>query len=230
MRPLVLAFPTDPAVFNLADEYLFGPEILVAPVVDEEVTEREVYLPAGVWVDFWTDTVYTGPGTLTVPAPLDTLPLFIRQGALLPLGPEMQYSWERPLDPLTLEVYRGGNRTFVLYEDDGETTHYQTGASALTSFQVTEGVGALTCTVGETQGSFASQQSERTYLLNIHQQPEVSEVVCNGTPIPSLDTPESSVAAPNGWWWDGIKKLLAVRLPRTAKALRVEVRGPSATR
>ncbi len=107
MRALVLEFPHDPNVFNLTDEYLFGPDILVAPVLDEGARERNVYLPSGVWIDFWTEAIHTGPCSLTVPAPLEILPLFIRQGAILPLGPEVQYSWERPLDPLTLEVYRG---------------------------------------------------------------------------------------------------------------------------
>src|SRR5262249_60187364 len=104
-------------------------DMLVAPIVEEGATERVVYLPAGNWVDFWTDTAYTGPRSFTVPAPLDTLPLFIRQGSILPLGPEMQYSWEHPLDPLTLELYHGGDRAFALYEGDGETTRDQTGGA-----------------------------------------------------------------------------------------------------
>jgi alpha-glucosidase (family GH31 glycosyl hydrolase) len=224
MRPLVLEFPADPHVLNLSDEYLFGREILVAPVVEEGTTERVVYLPAGVWIDFWTDTVYTGPRSLRVSAPLDTLPLFIRQGAILPLGPEVQYSWERPWDPLTLEIYRGADRSFTLYEDDGETTRYQTGAYALTSFRVTERAGVLTFTVEEAQGGFPGHRSERTYLLNIHQQPAVRGVSCDGMPVPSLNAPGSLELATSGWWWDEAKGILAIRLQRTAKTLRVQVR------
>ena len=224
MQPLVLEFPTDPRVFNLSDQYLFGREILVAPIVDEGATQRTVYLPAGGWVDFWTDTVYTGPCSLTVPAPLDTLPLFTRQGAILPLGPEVQYSWERPLDPLTLEIYRGAERSFTLYEDDGETTRYRTGAYVLTPLQVTEHAGVLTFAAGEAQGDFPGYPSERTYLLNIHQQPAVREVTCNGVPVPSLDARQSLELTASGWWWDHATEVLAIKLQGTAKALRVEVR------
>ncbi len=224
MRPLVLEFPTDPRVFNLSDQYLFGREILVAPIVDEGATQRTVYLPAGGWVDFWTDTVYTGPCSLTVPAPLDTLPLFIRQGAILPLGPEVQYTWERPLDPLTLEIYRGAERSFTLYEDDGETTRYRTGAYVLTPLQVTERAGGLTFAAGEAQGDFPGYRSERTYLLNIHQQPAVREVTCNGVPVPSLDARQSLELTASGWWWDHATEVLAIKLQGTARGLRVEIR------
>ncbi len=224
MRPLVLEFPTDPRVFNLSDQYLFGREILVAPIVDEGATQRTVYLPAGGWVDFWTDTVYTGPCSLTVPAPLDTLPLFIRQGTILPLGPEVQYAWERPLDPLTLEIYRGAERSFTLYEDDGETTRYRTGAYVVTPLQVTERAGGLTFAAGEAQGGFPSYRSERTYLLNIHQQPAVREVTCNGVSVPSLDARQSLELTASGWWWDHATEVLAIKLQETARGLRVEIR------
>ncbi len=224
MRPLVLEFPADPRALNLNDEYLFGREILVAPVLEEGATERNVYLPASVWVDFWTDTVYTGPCSLTIPAPLDTLPLFIRQGAILPLGPEVQYSGEHPLDPLTLEVYRGVDGSFTLYEDDGKTTHYQTGAYTLTPFRLTESAGVLTFTAGEVQGNFPSYEPKRTYLLNIHQQPTVHEVRGNSISVPSLDTAQSLDLATSGWWWDAAKKILTIKLQRTAETLTVEVR------
>ncbi|HKA54019.1 MAG TPA: TIM-barrel domain-containing protein [Candidatus Binatia bacterium] len=222
MRPLVLDFPHDPRVLNLGDEYLFGPDILVVPVLDEGATERDVYLPAGVWIDFWTDTVYTGPCSLTVPAPLDTLPLFVRRGAILPLAPDMQYSWERAPDPLTLEVYRGADRSFTLYEDDGETAGYRTGDYVLTTFQVTESAGILTCVIGEPRGGFAGHAPERAYVLNVHQQPEVRAVSCNGTPVPALGARHSLEPAVSGWWWD--EGTLAVKLPRTAKGLTVQVR------
>jgi alpha-glucosidase (family GH31 glycosyl hydrolase) len=226
MRPLVLAFPTDPQVFNLSDEYLFGGDILVAPVVNEGATERVMYLPVGNWVDFWTDTGYTGPCSLTVPAPLDTLPLFIRQGAILPLGPEMQYSWEHPLDLLTLEFYRGGDptdRTFILYEDDGETTRHQSGAAARTPLQMTEGASNLRISIGESQGEFLGHQAERSYLLNIHRQPTTHQVICNGTAIPAVDDWQSLAQAPIGWWWDKVKGILTIKPPRTAQGLQINV-------
>jgi alpha-glucosidase len=218
MRPLVLEFSDDPRVFNLSDEYLFGPDLLVAPILDEGSVKREVYLPAGGWIDFWTDAVYTGPCSLTVEAPLDTLPLFIRQGAILPLGPEMQYSWERLLDPLTLEIYRGADHAYTLYEDDGETTAYQTGSYVSTLFQMTESAEGLTFIIGEAQGVFTGHQSERTYVLNVHQQPAVDKVICNGVLLPAFDARQDFDLAASGWRWEKTKGILTIKLVRTAKA------------
>ena len=103
MRPLVLDYPCDSHVHNLGDEYLFGPEILVAPILDEGTRERTVYLPAGVWFDFWSDARHSGDRFVRVQAELDSMPLFVRQGAIIPMGPDVQYSSERLLDPLTLD-------------------------------------------------------------------------------------------------------------------------------
>ena len=92
MRPLVLEFSDDPQVVTCATNICLAAEIMVAPILDQGAVERTVYLPAGVWIDFWTDQVYAGPRFIRVPAPLETLPLFIRQGAIIPMGPNMQHS------------------------------------------------------------------------------------------------------------------------------------------
>jgi alpha-glucosidase (family GH31 glycosyl hydrolase) len=223
MRPLVLAFPEDPEVHNLSDEYLFGPDILVAPILNEGAAERIVYLPAGAWIDLWSDTVYTGPRSLNVSAPLDTLPLFVRQGAILPMGPDVQYSSERPLDPLTLEIYRGADRSFTLYEDDGETTAYQSGACVRTRFQVTESQGALMCSIKETEGSFAGYQSGRTIMLNVHQQPTTQKVNCDGAIIPAFASRQSLDESQLGWWLNPSSGILTVKLHQTARVLTVRV-------
>jgi hypothetical protein len=201
---------------------LFGADILVAPVVDAGVTQREVYLPAGVWCDFWTEACYIGPRQLTVPAPLDTLPLFVRQAAIIPLGPEMQFSGERLLDPLTVETYRGGDRAFTLYEDDGETTQYQAGAYRLTPISVTERAGEFSCRIAEARGDFAGQPSERGYILRVHLQPAVGAVSCNGTALTPLGASQSFAGAEGGWWWDRTVQLLTIKLPHL-KALAVAI-------
>ena len=99
-----MEFPDDANLHNLSDQYLFGPEILVAPILDEGTTERIVYLPDGLWIDYWTDDLLRGPGSATVQAPLDKIPLFVRQGAIVPMGPDLQYSSGHPLGPLTLAI------------------------------------------------------------------------------------------------------------------------------
>ena len=189
MRPLVLEHSKDKHGHNLTDEYLFGHDILVAPILHGGAAERTVYLPAGAWIDFWTDESRVGPRFLKVHAELDTIPLFIRQGAIIPTGPDIQYSSERPLDPLTLEIYRGCDGAFTLYEDDGETSAYLNGAFAETRFEMTDTPEALMFRVGEGRGSFVGHQLPRTILLNIHKQTAVNSVYCNEIAVPAVTVP-----------------------------------------
>jgi alpha-D-xyloside xylohydrolase len=104
-RPLVYDFPKDPTTHHLDSEYLLGPDLLVAPMFKPEGT-RQVYLPAGDWYDYWTDNLAHGPGWVEYRAKLETLPLFVRSGALIPMGPDLIYSDQQAWDPLTLDVYQ----------------------------------------------------------------------------------------------------------------------------
>ncbi len=222
MRPLVLEYPADPQVLNLNDEYLFGPDILVAPILDEGAGERRVYLPQGNWIDYWTEEIYAGPRFINAQAGLDIIPLFIRQGAIIPTGPEMQYSSQRPLDPLTLEIYRGADRSLTLYEDDGESTAYQNGDYAETRFEVTHRDQEFICHLGQPRGKFAGYVSERTMILNIHQQPQMVTVTCDDEPVPALPA-ESLAHASSGWQWNQQKRVLSIKLSpaNAARTLRV---------
>jgi alpha-D-xyloside xylohydrolase len=213
MRALVLDFPNDSNVLNLSDEYLFGPDILVAPIVEEGATERNVYLPDGTWTDFWTDKMYAGPRFLRVHAPLDVLPLFIREGAIVTCGPDLQYSSERYPDPLTLEIYSGSDRCLTLYEDDGETTAYLNGAYVETRFEVSRVDKQLVCRLGETRGSFDGYRPERKIMLNVHNQPPVRTVSCDDALVPAVGTEQSLNEAPSGWCRDAVRQVLSIKLP-----------------
>ncbi len=223
MRPLALVFPDDPQVVNMSDQYLFGPNLLVAPVLEQGVAQRTVYLPAGGWIDFRTDQVIEGPRYVEVPAPLDSLPLFIRQGAIVPMGPNMQHCGERPLDPLTLEIYRGGDRSFILYEDDGETTAYQTGAYAETSLEVRANADSLLCLIGEVRGGFAGYHPERTIVLNVHQQGAVEEINYNGAALAAAADKAALERMAAGWWWNEAARLLSVKFRHTARSSVIRV-------
>jgi alpha-glucosidase len=120
MRALSFAYPNDEATYSLDDQFLFGDSLLVAPVLEEGARRREVYLPAGTWIDWWAGKQHTGPVKISVEAPLDRLPLFVRGGAIVPLWPVQQYVGEREIHVLTLRVFAasGGERSFF-YEDDG---------------------------------------------------------------------------------------------------------------
>ena len=135
LRPLVLEYQDDPNVYGIDSQYLLGPSLLVAPVFEAGAGSRRVYLPAGDWYDFWTDTPHGGGRWVTVPAPLETVPLFVKAGTVLPLGPVEEYVGERGTDELTLRVYPATppnprRATGVLHEDGG-TTRYAYADDAL---------------------------------------------------------------------------------------------------
>ena len=126
MRALVFDFPNDLTARESRDEFLFGPSVLVCPVTQPGATTRPVYLPAGTsWTDFWTGQTFRGGRTVTAPAPIDRMPLYVGAGAILPMGPYLQYVAEKPADPIELRVYRGANGAFTLYENEGDNTNYE---------------------------------------------------------------------------------------------------------
>ncbi|HKW19708.1 MAG TPA: TIM-barrel domain-containing protein [Terriglobales bacterium] len=127
MRALWLHYPDDPKAVARDDEYLWGRDLLVAPIVENAATSREVYLPHGVWYDFWTNERIEGGREISRPVDLETLPLYVRAGATLPLGPVKQYVEEKSDEPLTVSVYPGADGSFLLYEDDGKSFDYRHG-------------------------------------------------------------------------------------------------------
>jgi len=155
VRPLVLAFQADSASRGVDDEFLFGDHLLVAPVVQAGQDRREVYLPPGTWYRYPTDERLEGGRRVTASAPRvnawgrdDTLfvrgvPLYVEAGAVIPMGPVMQYVGERAVDTLDLEAYDGGAAVSELYEDEGEGYGYTRGASRLTTFRTRATADAL---------------------------------------------------------------------------------------
>jgi alpha-glucosidase/alpha-D-xyloside xylohydrolase len=127
LRALWLHHPDDPAAVARGDEYLWGRDILVAPVTEKGATARSLYLPRGTWYDFWTEERVEGGRELTRPVDLATLPLYVRAGALVPLGPVKEYTDQRVDGPLTLRIYPGRDGRFLLYEDDGRSFDHRKG-------------------------------------------------------------------------------------------------------
>ncbi|HEY6546570.1 MAG TPA: TIM-barrel domain-containing protein, partial [Vicinamibacteria bacterium] len=160
MRPLVMDFREDPEVLGIGDQFLFGPSLLVNPVVARGVTRRSVYLPRGAgWYDFWTGAHQEGGRRIDAPAPYESLPLYVKAGSILPMGPEVQSTAEKPADPLTVWVYTGADATFELYEDDGVSYDYEQGAFATIPMRWDERSGTLR--IGERSGSFPGMLRSR---------------------------------------------------------------------
>lgn len=127
MRALWLHFPNDPRSVECQDQYMWGKNLLVAPVVEKGATTRRIYLPPATWYDFWTGERVEGGRDISRPVDLETLPLYVRAGSILPLGPVKQFVDERVDGPLSVTVYPGADASFLLYEDDGISFNYRKG-------------------------------------------------------------------------------------------------------
>jgi len=144
MRALPLDFPNDPKVADLRDEYMFGPAFLVAPVTEQGATSREVYLPAGSdWYNYWTNKRIRGGQTITVAAPIDTMPLFVRAGSIIPLGAPVE-STHQAQAIARIRVYPGAEASFTLFSDDGTTYAYEQGAGSITRMHWDDAAGKFT--------------------------------------------------------------------------------------
>jgi alpha-D-xyloside xylohydrolase len=164
MRALVFDFPQDALARDLTDEYLFGPSLLISPVTTYKARSRSVYLPAGTkWFDFWTGKTIDGGQRIDADAPYDAIPVHIRAGSIIPMGPEIQYIAEKSADPVTLYVYTGGNADFTLYEDDGVTYDYEKNAFSQIPMRWDEQ--SRTLTIGARQGEFAGMLKKRTFQI-----------------------------------------------------------------
>jgi alpha-glucosidase (family GH31 glycosyl hydrolase) len=207
-RAMVLEFPSDPVAQGntTSGEFMAGDSFLVAPVVSDTTVRDGIYLPAGTWTDYWTGTVYQGPGTLNgYNAPLDTLPLFVRGGAIVPMWPQMNYTGEKPVSTLTYDIYPRGNSSFTLYEDDGITRQYQAGSFAKQQIDVTaptSGTGTVTVNVGASNGSFTGKQSSRGYELTVHAGMPTA-VTDGSTTLTKYTTQAAYDAAATGWFHSG---------------------------
>ncbi len=198
-------------------EFMFGRELLVAPVVWKGATARDVYLPAGTeWIDYRDGkTVYVGGQTLQAyPAALDEMPIFVKAGSIIPMGPDMHTIDEKPCDPLTLAIYPSvaESAIFTLYEDDGVSLEYRDGAYATTAIRCSAmGGNELAVDVGAAAGDFAGKLLQRRVVLEIHRQSaKPSSVQTNGRTLPLFDSPSELEAEAEGWHHDVDRQITTV--------------------
>jgi alpha-D-xyloside xylohydrolase len=162
MRPLVMDFPGDPEAREAPDQFMFGPALLVNPVTHYHERSRSVHLPGkGGWYDFSDGTAHPGGQSIDAAAPYDWIPIYARAGSIIPFGPEIQYTGEKPADPITLYVYSGADGAFTLYEDDGLTYGYERGAFSTIPLRWSEATHTLS--IGTRSGSFPGMLAERSF-------------------------------------------------------------------
>jgi alpha-D-xyloside xylohydrolase len=166
MRALVFDFRTDSKAIDINDEFMFGPDLLVAPVTEEGATARDVYLPEGTdWYDFWTGQRFTGGQTIHKDAPLAVLPVYVRAGSILPMGPEEEYTGEHPGAPVELRIYPGASGDGILYYDDGLTYEYEKGQYAWVPMHWNNA--SRTLTVESRQGQFPGPKGRQIFHITL---------------------------------------------------------------
>lgn len=163
MRPLVMDYRNDVRAQDVGNQFFFGPGLMVNPVTEAGATDRRIYLPEGTWYDFWTGTMQKGAQYTDVAGPLERIPLQVRGGSILPLGPDLQYATEKAADPIEVRVYRGANGSFTLYEDDNFTYDYEKGAHATITFDWDDASGTLT--IGDRAGTYPGMLENRTFRI-----------------------------------------------------------------
>jgi alpha-D-xyloside xylohydrolase len=193
MRALPFDFRADLATYNIADQYMFGPAFLVNPVtepmyfmagsqiINDAPKSRRVYLPMGSdWYDFWTGQRYTGGQIINSVAVLDTMPLYVRSGSIVPIGPDITYVDEQPNAPLELHIYPGQNGSFALYDDEGDNYNYEQGHFSITHLSWDETTRRLT--LHDREGSYPGMPRSREFRIVI---------VDGSSDQPSVDGPSA---------------------------------------
>ncbi len=166
MRPLVMDFQKDTQAINQAYQYMFGSSFLVAPVTEPGVTEWSVYLPKSTaWYDLWTGKRFTGGQTVKAAAPQDKIPVFVKTGSIVPMGPAVQYAEEKKWDNLEIRIYPGANGQFVLYEDENDSYNYEKGAYSTITFNWNDA--AKTLTISDRKGTFTGMLAGRKFNVTI---------------------------------------------------------------
>jgi alpha-glucosidase len=217
-RPLLLNYQTDENTLNLDDEFMVGDALLVAPVLQPNQTSRMVYLPAGVWYDYWTGKKYAGGTMIRADAPLEIVPMYVRAGSMIPMGPEMNYTGEKPSDPINFIIYTDekGEAATTLYEDDGTSPAYQQGVFRRTTLNVTSTGKTYQLNLSAPQGTYTP--APRKFVFNLKTIPAARAVTVDGKAINAIKQGEAG----DGWYRDGDG--LSVRLTDDGRAHQISIR------
>lgn len=211
MRPLLLDYQDDPETFNLNSQFLFGKELLVAPVMEQSAVLKKVYLPEGVWIDFnHPKKSYSGKQWIDYPVTLETTPLFVKQGSIIPQMPVMQYIGEKKNAPVWFEIFPASearSATFQLYEDDGETNNYKKDICSKTEIKCISGPTEWKVSILRSNENGHLPETERNIGIKIHLENKPTSVVLNSarlkqSGLDKLETGWYETAEKAVWSWD----------------------------
>lgn len=211
-EPLVYQFQEDPNTYNLEDQFMFGDSLMLAPVVQQGQTSRQVYLPAGVkWVDFWTGQVYDGNRTITVNADLGTLPIFVKQESIIPTREVQQKTDEKPLENLILDTFLEEEAELSFYEDDGATLDYKRGEYNVTEFEIEKKGNRIAFRQDKKAQSFDS--FIRSYTLKLRNAEEPKKVQAGRNKYEQAGSMEALNQQERGFYLDAAADVLYVKIP-----------------
>jgi len=218
IRPLVLEYPEDPNVTNLCDQFLLGNQLLVAPIYRPGTDHRAVYLPKGIWLDYWTGQKLEGGRHILAHAPLDTLPLYVKEGAIIPHAALVQSTMEQVADILSVNVYCSGNASgeFEFYEDDGLTFDHENGKYNLYRLVVEETQGAAKLNIEAVHVGFDSQRT--TWKLRFKHMPFTPRTVEG---MEQAATAEQLSSMRDAWLFDEAAQELMIIIARPIEQLKL---------
>ncbi|GAA5125033.1 DUF4968 domain-containing protein [Luteolibacter yonseiensis] len=235
MRAMALEHSENPESWTKDRQYYFGDWLLVAPALATTATEVSVWLPEGTWYDFFNPTVtHAGGQTITVKATLDQIPVFVKEGAIIPTGPEISHSDEKPLDPLTLELYPGSKPTqYSLYEDDGITRDYMLkDAYSLTGFTSDwprENSLVFTKAAVKTgnPAAYKPRLPRATVLHANHWTRKPETVLLGDAAVPEAPSEAALATLDSGWFWSSGKQQLVIRFIDDGRERKISASAPS---
>ena len=223
-RPMYYDHPEAKEAYDFKDQYMFGDEMLVAPVTaalsdDSLLASKRIWLPQGEWIEWFTGKKLKGPTVVERSYALDEIPVFLRSGAIIPMQPKMQNTGEKPVDPLILTVFPGDSGYTRVYEDEGDSLGYQEGEFAWTGVRMSMGGRrSFKIEILPSEGTYPGMLSRRAYELQLPGWWPPEDVLCNGQTIPY-----SSIDGSVGWRYDGDKLTTTIRLPSFDVRQKVEV-------
>ncbi|GGE46699.1 alpha-glucosidase (family GH31 glycosyl hydrolase) [Pedobacter psychrotolerans] len=210
MRALVINHQDDENVYEIGDQYMFGDNLMVAPVTTKGAITRSVYLPEGTWFNYWTSEKYEGKSYHHVVAPLDTIPLFVKAGGIIPMQPKMTYAGEKPVDVITLDVFPYGESNCEIYEDDNLSANYKAGNFAITKINSSLNRSGLVLKIAKPVGAF--KPTTHQYMAKIHWNKAITpkEVFENNKKV-TLVKNVTRLDINTGWYYDGKDKVLWIK-------------------
>lgn len=167
MRPLVMDFAHDSTALKQKHQFMFGPSLLICPVTEPGVKQRSLYLPEQEkgWIDFRSGKLYMGGKFIEMPVDLTAIPLFVRVGSIIPMGPSRQYASQQTEEPMDIHIYPGADATFTLYEDEGDNYHYEKGLFSTIRLEWDDSESTLT--IADREGTFPGMEQTRIFQLRL---------------------------------------------------------------